>query len=155
MKTLYKGLAGLSLVSMMAATAANAAHLEIENAIAQANVPGSDNTVAYMTLNNRSEHDVRIIGVSSEIAKKTELHSHSMSNDRMVMRQVEYIDIDAGDKVYLAPNGYHVMFISLHQWIKPGEQTQITFEYDDGTEQEVALEVVDARTHNAKKHHHH
>lgn len=154
MKVLHKGLSRMLWASLMLAGAANAAHLDIDNAIAQANVPGSDNTVAYMTLNNPSDNDVRIVGVSSSIAKKTELHSHSMDNDRMVMRQVDHIDIDAGEKVYLAPNGYHVMFISLHQWIKPGEQTQITFEYDDGTKQDVALKVVDARTHNAKKHHH-
>lgn len=133
----------------------NAGELLISEPYIQANVPGADNTVGYLIAENPSDQDLRLVGVESDVAAVTELHTHSIENDRMQMRQVEYIEIKANSQVTLAPNGYHLMFIQLNQRLKPGESVAVTFSYDDGSVQEVELPIVDTRKKNAERHAHH
>lgn len=122
-----------------------AAELDISRTNLRANVPGSDNTAAYMSAINISKKDVRIIGLESNVAEFTELHTHTMKGDRMLMRQVDYVDIDAGEKVLFAPNSYHIMLINLKQRVKHGETAEITFFYDDETSQTVNFNIIDPR----------
>ncbi|GAB3488840.1 copper chaperone PCu(A)C [Marinomonas epiphytica] len=131
----------VALVSSIAVSA----ELEISRTNLKANVPGSDNTAAYMLVENTSNKDVRIIGAQSDVAEFTELHTHTMDGDRMMMRHIEHLDIDSGESVRFAPNGYHVMLINLKQRLKHGEQATITFQYDDGTSQDVPFDIIDPR----------
>lgn len=121
------------------------AQLDISRASLKANTPGSDNTAAYMLVENPTKDDVRIVAAESSVAEFTELHSHRMDGDRMIMRKEKYIDVDAGEAVRFVPNGYHIMLINLKKRMKHGEQENITLKYDDGTTQTVTFEVFDPR----------
>lgn len=135
----------ISLALALSASFGFAAELEISRTNLKANVPGSDNTAAYMLVENTSDEDVRIIGVESDVAEFTELHTHTMKNDTMMMRHIEHLDIDAGESVRFAPNGYHVMLINLKHRLKHGEQAVISFKYDDGSTQDVPFDIIDPR----------
>lgn len=132
------------LLSTMSAVAFSA-QLEVNRTNLRANVPGSDNTTAYAVIDNLTKDDVRIVKVESDVSEFAELHTHSMKNDRMIMRKVDYIDVDAGETVYLAPHGYHIMLIKLTQRVKHGEIATITLHYDDDTSQAVKFNVIDPR----------
>ena len=121
------------------------AELDISRTNVRANVPGSDNTTAYMVVDNLTKKDVRIVGAESDVSEFTELHSHKMDGDTMIMRHEQYVDIDAGESVRFAPNGYHVMLIGLKKRIKHGEQATITLKYDDDTSQTFKFDVIDPR----------
>lgn len=121
------------------------AELDISRTNVRANVPGSDNTTAYMLIDNVSKKDVRIVGAESDVSEFTELHSHKMNGDTMIMRHEKYVDVDAGESVRFAPNGYHVMLIGLKKRIKHGEKAIITLKYDDGTHQAFKFDVIDPR----------
>ncbi|MCV2403285.1 copper chaperone PCu(A)C [Marinomonas sp. C2222] len=135
----------IALLLTTMSTVAFSAQLEVNRTNLRANVPGSDNTAAYAVLDNLTKEDVRIVKVESDVSEFTELHTHSMKNDRMIMRKVDYIDVDAEETVYLAPNGYHIMLIKLKQRVKHGEIATITLHYDDGTSQAVKFNVIDPR----------
>ncbi|TYL46535.1 copper chaperone PCu(A)C [Marinomonas sp. IMCC 4694] len=121
------------------------AQLDISRTNLKANTPGSDNTAAYMLVENLTDKDVRIVSAASDVAEFTELHSHRMDGDRMIMRQEKYIDVDAGETVRFVPNGYHIMLINLKKRMKHGEVEDITLIYDDGTSQTVPFTVIDPR----------
>ena len=71
---------------------------------------------AYMRIMNHSDESDRLIGIQSDIAKKTELHSH-LEDDNGVMKMVR---IDEGIKIgpmkdhSLAPGGEHIMLSLIH-----------------------------------------
>lgn len=144
----------LLLASSLLSTVALAGELTVKDPYIQANVPGSDNTVGYLKVTNPSDSDLKITSIEAGISQKAELHVHSIVNDRMTMRQVEAIEVPAGKEVVLKPNGYHLMFINLNQRIKPGSSVDVTFNYDDGTNQIITLPVVDTKKKKQHKHQH-
>lgn len=135
----------IALLLMAVTPLAFSAQLDISRTNLRANTPGSDNTAAYMLVENLTKEDVRIVGAESDVSEFTELHSHKMDGDRMIMRHEKYIDVDAGESVRFAPNGYHVMLIGLKKRVKHGEQATITLKYDDGTSQAFKFDVIDPR----------
>ncbi|MBO1254199.1 copper chaperone PCu(A)C [Alteromonas sp. 5E99-2] len=135
----------LFLLAILISPFAFSAQLEISNSKVRANIPGSDNTAGYMVAANFTKDDISIIGVESDIAEFTELHSHTMKGDRMIMRHVKKVDIDAGETAYFAPNKYHIMFINLKSRAKHGESAKVTFHYNDGTSQTVAFDIIDPK----------
>ena len=135
----------IALVLMALSPFAFSAQLEVSRTNVRANVPGSDNTTAYMLIENLTKKDVRIVGAESDVSAFTELHSHKMDGDTMIMRHEKYIDVDAGESVRFAPNGYHIMLIGLDKRVKHGEKATITLKYDDGTSQAFTFDVIDPR----------
>lgn len=104
--------------------------------------PGLPNSASYMVLTNNGDRDLVLKGASSPAAKVVELHTHLMENGMMKMRQVEKIDLPAGQTVALQPGGYHVMMIGLQQQLVPGEQIDLTLQFEDGSELAVKAPVV-------------
>ena len=61
----------------------------------------------------------------------------------MRMRQVESIELPAGQTVNLASGGYHLMLFDLKQQLKEGEQVPLTLTVVDaaGKRENIALSV--------------
>ena len=89
----------------------------ISDAYARSSGPLAKAGAAYMKIMNHSEGSDRLIGVQSDIAKKTELHTH-LKDDNGVMRMVH---IDEGIKIgpmkehSLVRGGQHIMFMGLKE----------------------------------------
>lgn len=139
------------LVLMLASNAVFACSLVTTNTQAKATVPGMDNTSGYLDLTNTSDKDIVITGVESEVAKATELHTMSMKDDKMVMRQIEKIIVPAGQTLEMQGK-YHVMFIGLDKPLKAGQTVKIKLLLDNGSSHTVELPVVDVKKmHEHKK----
>ena len=83
--------------------------------------PGADRTAAYLTLENRSDAALLVEGVVSPRFARSELHSMSQDGGMMRMRQVQQIEVAAGDTVMLAPGGLHVMLFDPDAELVEGE----------------------------------
>jgi periplasmic copper chaperone A len=57
----------------------------------------------------------RLTGASTPAAQAAQLHTVSMEGGVMKMRQVDGIDLPAGQSVTLKPGGYHLMLMGLAQ----------------------------------------
>ena len=80
----------------------------------RATVGSMQSSAAYVSITNHGNTADRLVGVTSKLARKTELHKMDMDNGVMKMRQVlGGIDLLAGRTIHLAPGGYHVMLIGL------------------------------------------
>jgi len=131
----------LSLAAFSGSVLAEAAsdQVAVSEAYVRAVPPGQPNSAAFMEITNGSGVDHALVGGSSPAAEVLELHTHTLEDGMMRMRQVEKIDLPAGQSVKLQPGGLHVMLIGLKQNLVPDEHVPITLKYDDGSE--VTLEA--------------
>ena len=96
---------------------------------------------AYMTIHNMAESADRIVAVSSPLADKVEMHTHSMSDGVMRMRQVEAIDLPAKGHAELKPGGLHLMIFGLKRQIKKGEMLPLKLTLKRAGEVEIEAAV--------------
>ncbi|MBN8198081.1 copper chaperone PCu(A)C [Thalassospira povalilytica] len=142
MKKLFAVLA--TLASLFVVTNAFAADIEIKDAWAKASLGQVRNGAAFLTVVNHGGAD-RIIGVRSDLADKTELHTHIMANNVMKMRQVEGgIDVPMHGEVLFKPGSYHVMMMGLKKPLEQGEMIQVTLEFEKAGDIPVMIHVMDA-----------
>jgi periplasmic copper chaperone A len=119
MKAIRIALLVAGLVFAAGVVWAQTGQLEVTNAWARATPGRSEVGAAYVTI--RSPTTDRLVAASTPVAKKTELHTMSMSGMVMKMRPIVGIDIRAGQSVTLAPDGMHIMLMGLAKPLKAGQ----------------------------------
>lgn len=85
----------------------------------------------YFKLTNTGATPDRLVGGSSEISKRFEVHEMSMENGVMKMREMpKGIEIKPGETVEFKPGGYHVMFVGLNRQLSQGEHVKATLQFE-------------------------
>jgi len=115
-------------------------------------IPGTSISSAYMTINNLSAKNIRLIAASSAVSERIEIHEHTMADGLMRMRQRDYVEILAKDTTLFQPSGFHLMIFDLKQPLKAEENIIITLFFDDQSSIAVNYSVKGLKQ---KKHHHH
>ena len=112
------------------ARAANAIppRLLVSDAWVRGTVEGQTGSGAYKRLT--SPEDAILIGASSAVASKVEIHEMRLVNNLMTMRRVEKLLLPANTPVALE-HGYHVMLIGLRQRLQAGQTVKITLHLVD------------------------
>lgn len=119
-----------------------AGDLIIENAFARATRPGAPVAVGYMTIVNDGDEGDRLIGMSSPLAERGEIHEMAMDGDVMRMRALpDGLPIPAGETVTLAPGGYHLMFLDLAGPLVRGEVAPVTLTFEIAGEVSLSLSI--------------
>lgn len=99
------------------------------------------NGAAYMTISTSGGTPDQLIGASSPVAGKVELHTNVVEGDVMRMRPVKAIEINVGEPAVLKPGGLHVMLIGLKAPLKPGERFPLTLTFAKAGSVEVQVDV--------------
>lgn len=97
---------------------------------------------AFLTLSNHGAASDRLIAAQTPVAKKAELHTHTMTNGIMKMRQVAAIEVPPGTPTMLQPGGFHVMFMGLHAPLKFGTRFPITLIFEKAGKVEIEAVVL-------------
>jgi hypothetical protein len=85
----------------------------------------------YMTITNTGTAPDRLIGGSTDVAGKFEIHEMKMDNGVMKMRPVTGgLEIKPGETVKLDPGGYHIMLMGMKQQLKEGEHFKATLDFE-------------------------
>jgi len=113
--------------------------IKVTDAWARAMPGGAQTAAAYVTITSTSAD--RLTGVSTPAAQKAELHTMTMDNGVMKMRQVDGIDLPAGKTVALKPGGYHIMLMGLAQPLKEGQTFPLTLTFQKAGTQQVTVAV--------------
>ena len=92
--------------------------------------PQGQNGVIYLDIRNDGAAEDRLIGVSTPLATKVELHRSTMEDGIHRMEKVESIAVPAGGSVELAPGGLHVMLIGLKFMLMAEETIPVTFTFE-------------------------
>ena len=138
MKTSFKALF-VAIATLAASTAF--AQVKVENPWVRASVPHQQATGGFFNIT--SETNAKLVGASSTLLPTVEIHEMSMENNVMKMRQVQSIDLPAGQTVELKPGSYHLMFFNLKEQVKEGSVVPLTLEIEnsDGTKETVSIEA--------------
>ena len=94
----------------------------------------------YLKLTNAGAAD-RLVSASSEVSDSVELHTMSMDGTVMRMRQVDGIDLPAGQTVELKPGGLHIMFIGLKAPLQEGSKFPVKLKFEKAGEVMVDVKV--------------
>jgi len=89
--------------------------------------------------------DVRLIAASSDDADTIEIHTMSMEDGRMRMRQVDGFDIADGETLELKRGGNHFMVFGVSENVIAGETVDMTLVFKTGEEELVLVVEADVR----------
>ncbi len=134
--------AGLAL--FVSASQAVAGDVLAMHPFARATAPKAPNGAAFMVLMNQGAQDQALIGASSSVAERVELHAHQNDNGVMKMREVEQVPLPAGEEVILQPGAYHIMLFGLQAPLKQGESLTVTLEFANGSDLSVLVPIKSA-----------
>lgn len=99
-------------------------------------------TAAFMQLQNDGDEAVVLTGASSPVAGMTQIHEMATVDGEMVMRQIEGgLEIPAGRGQLLMPGGNHVMLMDLDDELAPGDEVEVTLEFEGGETMTMTLPV--------------
>ncbi len=129
-----------ALLSALSCTAFGAG-VSVGDPYARAVPPGQPNSAVFMSLENQSGQGQALVGAESNVSEIVELHTHVEEDGMMRMRQIEKIEVPAGETVTLKPGGLHVMLIGLKQPLDAGDVVDLTLVFADGSRSSVQAPV--------------
>ena len=124
----------------------------VSDSYARSTGPLAKAGAAYMKIMNHSKKDDRLISVYSDIAKKTELHTHLKSDNGVMkmMRIDKGIEIGTMKEHALVRGGENIMFMGLKEPFENGKIIPVTLLFEKAGE--VNIEVVVDQKRKEKKH---
>ena len=118
------------------------APIEIAKAWSRATPGGAQVGAGYLALTNRGAEPDRLIGGSTEMAARIEVHEMSMDNGVMKMRELAGgLEVKPGQTVTLRPGGHHLMLMGLKRGLKEGERFKAQLEFAKAGKTEVEFVV--------------
>jgi copper(I)-binding protein len=125
-----------ALLLLAAASAPLLAHsfksggLTIDHPWARETAQGQVVGGGFMDIRNAGKADDRLLSATSPVAAEVQLHTMTMDNGVMRMRQVkDGIVIPAGQTVSLKPGGLHIMFMGLKRPLAKGTKVPVTLRF--------------------------
>lgn len=131
------------LVLLILSNLAIASSVKITDEFIRLLPPSAPNTGGFLTLENTTKEDIKLIKVNGDISKSLELHTLIKDGDTMRMREVTDILIPAKKKTYLKPGGLHLMFMGLKMPLKKDQRVNLELIFDNGEKQKMSFPVLD------------
>jgi copper(I)-binding protein len=121
--------------------------LEIDHPWSRAVPKGATVAAGYVTIRNTGTEPDRLMGGSTPVAGKFEVHEMSMDKGVMKMRPLPAgLEIKPGQTVELKPQSFHIMMTGLRQPIEKGKpfKGSLVFEKAGAVDVDFAVEGVGA-----------
>ncbi|SHG90492.1 copper chaperone PCu(A)C [Marivita hallyeonensis] len=119
------------------------AEIKIEDAYARSASPMAKSGAAFLVISNEGGTADRLLGARSEIAARTELHTH-LSGDGGVMRMVhveEGFELPADGTITMQRGGKHVMLMGLTEPMEHGATVTLTLTFEQAGDLVVEVPV--------------
>jgi copper(I)-binding protein len=96
----------------------------------------------YLKITNAGSAPDRLIGGSTDVAGRIEVHEMSMTYGVMRMRQLASgLEIKPAASVELSPGGYHLMFVDLKRRLSQGETVAAKLRFEKAGTVDVTFRV--------------
>lgn len=130
-----------TLTGLFLAGAAHAAQVTVTTPFSRASAPMAKAGAAFLTL-NIDEGEDKLVGATTPVAEKAELHTHLMEDGIAKMRPVQGgIPVKAGTPTELKPGGLHIMLMGLKAPLKEGESFPLTLTFEKAGAVQVTVPV--------------
>ena len=133
----------LFAVALAAAAAPRheAGTLEIGDPWSRPTAPGMSMGVAYLSITNHGKSADALVGASSPLADKVELHETSIVDGMARMRPLSEIVLPAGATVKIEPGGIHLMLVGLKAPLERGKTVPLVLDFRHAGRISVQLDV--------------
>jgi len=136
------GWVAFTLSAIVIAQAEQIGQLSISQPWTRATPPKAQTAGGFLTIENAGASSDRLVGASSPIAGRVEIHEMRMDNGVMVMRPAtDGITIPAGGSMTLAPGGFHIMFMQLKEGLAEGDAVPVELSFERAGDIEVLFPV--------------
>ena len=115
--------------------------LHISQPWSRALPPVSPNGAAYMVIANTGPGADALIGASTPIAARAEIHQHVHADGVMRMMQVEEAAIEPGSQIEFKPGNHHIMLFDLNRPLRAGEAYPLTLHFKQAGDVEIQVQV--------------
>lgn len=113
--------------------------IQIKGAWTRATVRGEDTAMVYMSIS--SAQSATIVGASSKVAKKVEMHNMEHKGGMMRMFQVDSISLPANERMDMSLHGYHFVLAGLKTPLKAGGTVPLTLNFEMADKRLVKVDV--------------
>jgi copper(I)-binding protein len=127
---------------------ASALDIEVKKGVVRSPIPGMANTVGYMELTNKGSDNIVLISAKSDLSKKVEVHDHIMNGGVMKMVKLDGLTINTNETKTFQSGGLHLMFIGLNEQVAMKKTIDVTFIFQDGSEQVATFDVKSIHQHH-------
>jgi copper(I)-binding protein len=124
--------------------------LQISAPWARATPKGAAVGGGYLKITNTGTAPDRLVGGTTLISGRLEVHEMSMSGNTMKMRQLTNgLEIKPGATVELKPGGVHIMFVGLKQQLQQGQHFKATLQFEKAGNVDVDFSIAGIGATNA------
>jgi hypothetical protein len=147
MNPFIRSLASISILCAISAASAQAEDIKVGDLLisqswSRATPGGAKVAGGYLTIENKGTAPDRLLGGTTDVAGKIEVHEMSMKDGVMIMRPLDQgLAIEPGKIVKLAPGGYHLMLIDLKGALKQGDKVPLTLQFEKAGKVQVSFDV--------------
>jgi len=113
----------------------------VTQAWVRALLPTRTMTAAFLTIENHSDREEKLVGVVSRQVKTIEIHGHSHVGGMMRMRQVPSLTVAAGETQALMPGGFHLMLFDVDATLVVGDFLPLILEFESGLQLSIDASV--------------
>lgn len=133
--------------------------LKVINAWSPEAPPVAKVMAGYMTIDNLSSKDIKILSAKSNSFKRVEIHLTEMKDGMMRMTKQENLTVKANSHIELKQGGLHMMLMGKLKPIKTGSIIPVTLILNNNETIDVKLKVkvndAPAVMHHNHEHNHH
>ena len=116
--------------------------LKIDHPWARATPKGASVGGGYLKITNTGTAPDRLVGGTTDISSRFEIHEMSMDGGVMKMRaEPNGIEIKPGQTVEFKPGGHHLMFLGLKQMFEKGGHVKATLQFEKAGKVDVDFTV--------------
>jgi copper(I)-binding protein len=138
----YAALLAIVLNAQVQAEDVKTGDLAITQPWTRATPGGAKVAGGYLTIENKGSTPDRLMGGSTNAAKKIEIHEMAVNDGVMTMRPSDGgLAIEPGKTVKLAPGGDHLMFLEPNSPFKQGDTVAATLKFEKAGEVKVLFDV--------------
>lgn len=132
-----------AVAALLSSPALACTGLEITDAYAIRATPMAPTAAAFMTIRNHGDADCLLLSVRSDVAQRTELHTHVSADDGVIrmVHVTEGFALPAGTTLPFERGGRHVMFLGVSAPLAQDDQIALTLVFADGAEHETVVPV--------------
>ncbi len=109
----------------------------------------------FMSIENPSEKEIRIVNISSIQFGHVEMHQTMIKDNLAKMIKQEALIVPAKGKLELKRGSYHLMLFNPKVKLKTGDTIELVLTLHNGTSQKVLAKVMPAMLDVDHSHHHH
>lgn len=117
----------VGLAAVFISLSAQAKDIKVSEAWARATAPGQDSGMVQAVIT--SKKPATLVGATCKCASSVEMHSMVTEGGMMKMRQVDSIELPAGEAVDLGAKGYHLMLMGLKKPLVAGKKINLTLQF--------------------------